>query len=151
MHLRYYSLPGYEAIWAICTWRWGRWVNFASNLHDMVLVKFRYDMIYHFILYLFFVGAFFNLDLWKAFFSLLLFFFKSYNEGEHDIVKIMNLYIITYMYSLVSLLSGIYPFHTMHSLLVTIISYWLSPKVHYFNDSLNHVWKHCLCFALCWQ
>ena len=41
-------------------------------------------------------------------------------------VKILNLYFILYMYLLVSLLSIIYPFPVMHSLLVTVICYKIS-------------------------
>ena len=39
------------------------------------------------------------------------------------IVKILNPYIILYVYSIVSLLSVIYPFPAMHSLLVTICTF----------------------------
>ena len=46
---------------------------------------------------------------------------KTYFRTWQSTIKILNLYIIFYIYSLVSLLSIIYPFPAMHSLLVTII------------------------------
>ena len=59
------------------------------------------------------------------------------------IVKILNLYIIFYMYSLESPLSIIYPFPAMHSLLVTIIcmGYWI--------DINQRILSPCHCCAVC--
>ena len=47
--------------------------------------------------------------------------FQWIGSDIYSTVKILNLYIILYMYSPVSFLSIIYPFPAMHSLLVTII------------------------------
>ena len=46
---------------------------------------------------------------------------RSFLLNQTVIVQILNLYIILYMYSVVSLLSVFYPFPAIHSLLVTIL------------------------------
>ena len=49
-----------------------------------------------------------------------------------SIVKILNLLYHSFMYSPVSLLSGIYPFPTMNSLLVTSDVININPIIRYF-------------------